>query len=153
MNPKDLDKNISVYDFDNHLPVPTHSYFKKTTGEDLMLELSIDAQKANAIMFKHAKDCMNILQASKLMPDRKVIEYLVATNESYRIDFVNYVCSYVASTLTIGDQALTEISKTNDPLDKLPQNAQNAIKSTNLGIKKFTDMLRYEVEVAYRKGY
>ena len=153
MNPKDLDKNISVYDFDNHLPIPTVSYFKKTTGEDIMLELGIDAQKATAIMFKHAKDCMNILQASKSAQDRKVIEYLIATSEDYRMNFVNYVCTYVASTLINGDEALTELGHTSNPLDRLPQSAQNAIKSTNIGIQRFTDRLRYEVETNYRKGY
>ena len=153
MNPKDLDKNISIYDFDNHLPVPTVGYFKKTTGEDIMLELGIDAQKAAAIMFKHAKDCMNILQASKLMQDRKVVEYLIATNQDYRTDFVNYVCAYVASTLINGDEAITELGHTSNPLDRLPQSAQNAVKSTKIGIQKFTDRMRFEVEKIYRKGY
>jgi hypothetical protein len=95
---------------------------------------------------------MNILQASKLMQD-KVVEYLIATNQDYRMDFVNYVCTYVASTLINGDEAITELGHTSNPLDRLPQSAQNAIKSTKIGIQKFTDRMRFEVEQIYRKGY
>ncbi len=152
-NPKDLDKNISVYDFDNHLPIPTLSYFKKTTGEDLTIELGIDAQKATAILFKHTKDAMNILLAGKLIDDRKVVEYLIATREDYRMDFVNYACVYIASTLVNGDEALNETGETKDPLSRLPQSAQNAIKASKLNIARFDQITKIEVITNYRKGY
>jgi len=153
INPKDLDKNISTYDFDNHIPVPSLSYFKKTTGEDLQLALGLDAAKANAVMFSHTKDAMNILLAAKLSADRKVIEYLIATNPDHRMDFVNYVCAYVKSTLVTGDEALMETGETNDPIDSLPKVAQNAIKGTKLNIERYAARLRLDVEINYRKGY
>ena len=106
MNVKDIvlqldSKSGSVYDFNLHLPVPTLEKLRAETGVDLLTFTGTEA-KAKADMKMNAIKAKNILMGSKTRNSASDMEYLIATSETYRSDFVSYVCSFIYDILFNG---------------------------------------------------
>lgn len=153
MNVKDMvlqldAKSGSVYDFNLHLPVPTLEKLRAETGIDL-LAFAGNETKARADLKMHTLTAKNILMGSKTRNSASDMEYLIATNETYRNDFVSYVCSFVYDILFNGLlEKLNDIVNAEDLTANLSFGSFAMLKGSSLRNNQITG-----VKYKYREGY
>jgi hypothetical protein len=153
MNVKDIvlqldAKSGSVYDFNLHLPVPTLEKLRAETGIDLLAFTGTET-KAKADLKMHTLTAKNILMGSKTRNSASDMEYLIATNETYRNDFISYVCGFVYDILFNGLlEKLNNIVNAEDLTANLSFGSFAMLKGSSLRNNEITG-LRY----VYRVGY
>lgn len=136
---------ISYYDKHLHLPVPKLSYIKERTGFDLYLEVGSEL-KAKAYVKTYTKAAWDYLRSSKIMETANAMEYLIATKENWRGEFLEYVIALINSIyITGGVEVFTATDKI-DLTDDLPAMVRASLGGL-LKAKRLTT--RYK----YRKGY
>lgn len=153
MNVKDIvlqldAKSGSVYDFNLHLPVPTLEKFRAETGIDLLTFTGTEI-KAKADMKMNAIKAKNILMGSKMRNSANDMEYLIATNETYRNDFVSYVCSFIYDILFNGLlEKMNDIVNAEDLTANLSFGSFAMLKGSSLRNNQITGV-RYKYRVGY----
>ncbi len=153
MNVKDIvlqldAKSGSVYDFNLHLPVPTLEKLRAETGIDLLTFTSTET-KARADMKMNAIKAKNILMGSKMRNSANDMEYLIATNETYRNDFVSYVCSFIYDILFNGLlEKMNDIVNAEDLTANLSFDSFAMLKGSSLRNNQITGV-RYKYRVGY----
>lgn len=153
MNVKDIvlqldAKSGSVYDFNLHLPVPTLEKLRAETGIDLLAFTGTET-KAKADLKMHALKAKNILMSSKTRNSASDMEYLIATNETYRNDFISYVCSFVYDILFNGLlEKLNNIVDAEDLTANLSFGCFAMLKGSSLRNNQISG-----VKYVYRVGY
>jgi hypothetical protein len=153
MNVKDIvlqldAKSGSVYDFNLHMPVPTLEKLRAETGIDL-LAFAGNETKARADLKMHTLTAKNILMGSKTRNSANDMEYLIATNETYRNDFISYVCSFIYDILFNGLlEKLNDIVNAEDLTANLSFGSFAILKGSSLRNNQITG-----VKYKYRVGY
>ncbi len=153
MNVKDIvlqldAKSGSVYDFNLHLPVPTLEKFRAETGIDLLTFTGTEI-KAKADMKMNAIKAKNILMGSKMRNSANDMEYLIATNETYRNDFVSYVCSFIYDILFNGLlEKMNDIVNAEDLTANLSFGSFAMLKGSSLRNNQIIGV-RYKYRVGY----
>lgn len=153
MNVKDIvlqldAKSGSVYDFNLHMPVPTLEKLRAETGIDL-LAFTGNETKAKADLKMHTLTAKNILMGSKTRNSASDIEYLIATNETYRNDFISYVCSFVYDILFNGLlEKLNNIVDAEDLTANLSFRSFAMLKGSSLRNNQISG-----IKYVYRVGY
>jgi len=125
----------SIYDEDLKLAIPTLDYIKSITGYNLEVlggtPSSIDAKQRVKGISLDAK--IELHQRIPLKIDKDVMDYLIATDENWRRDFINYVVSYVSATFLYGE------------FEEMPSRVKNKIEGSLINARKFANDLRHEV--------
>lgn len=137
--------DISYYDSVMHLPVPKLSFIKAQTGFDLYLETG-DELKAKAYVKSYTKAAWDYLRSTKTMETANAMEYLIATDERWRSEFLLYVTALIQSVYMLGSVEVFAKSDNADLLRELPM-VVRAATSGLLSTKRL--YINYE----YRKGY
>lgn len=141
-------KSGSVYDFNLHMPIPTLEKLRAETGIDL-LAFAGNETKAKADLKMHTLTAKNILMGSKTRNSANDIEYLIATNETYRNDFISYVCSFVYDILFNGLlEKLNDIVNAEDLTANLSFSSFAMLKGSSLRNNQIIG-----VKYKYRAGY
>lgn len=138
--------SISTYDDISHTPFPKLTYILDQTGEDLVALSDENKAKSNVIQF--TKTAKNILMGSKLMDTRKRLEYLIATDEEYRLAFLDYVCSFIQDVFLVGADNFFKPNNDLDVTNILSPKTKSYITGSILSIKQFT-YFDYEYHVGY----
>lgn len=86
--------NRSVYDSDTHTPYPTINFILSQTGEN-MTNLAGTELRANAEIRQLTDEFKRYLQMNKLRETFNYMEYLIATKQEWRFDFVKAVASAI----------------------------------------------------------
>lgn len=137
--------DISYYDKTLHLPIPLLSFVKEQTGFDLYLETG-DELKAKAYVKTYTQAAWNYLRSTKTLATANAMEYLIATDENWRGEFLLYVTALISSVYTLGGVEVFNKSESADLIRELPMLAR-AAASGLLATK------RLNVKYKYREGY
>lgn len=141
-------KSGSVYDFTLHMPIPTLEKLRAETGIDLLAFTGTET-KAKADLRMHTIKAKNILMGSKTRNSANDMEYLIATNETYRNDFIAYVCSFVYDVLYNGLlEKLNNIANAEDLTANLSFGSFAMLKGSSLRNNQIIG-----VKYTYRVGY
>lgn len=135
--------SISTYDEISHTAFPKLEYILEQTGEDL-IALS-DEHKAKAQVIQYTKTARNILFSSKLISTRNDLEYLIATNEDYRLAFIDYAVSFIQDVFLVGAESFFKPSA---GLDVLSPKTRSFISGSILSTAQFK-RIEYEYHVGY----
>lgn len=153
MNVKDkvlqLDgKTNSVYDFTLHLAVPTLEKVRNEVDVDL-IEFNGTEVTARADLKMNALRAKNLLMASRTRNSANDIEYLIATNEEYRNDFILYVCNFVYDIIYNGlMDKLNNTVDTDNFMANLTFNSFLFLKGSTLKNNSVAS-LKYDYRVGY----
>ncbi len=153
MNVKDIvlqldAKSGSVYDFNLHLPIPTLEKLRAETGIDLLTFTGTEI-KAIADIKMNAIKAKNILMGSKTRNSASDMEYLIAINETYRSDFISYVCSFIYDILFNGLlEKMNDIVNAEDLTANLSFGSFAMLKGSSLRNNEIVG-----VKYIYRVGY
>ena len=138
--------DISTYNDKDHLVYPTLEYILQETGEDIIVNQG-SLLKANAYVKQMTRLCWNILASSKDSLDTiSRLEYKIATNETYRKDFIDYVVSFIYDLIVNGADTLFDTTKKG--LEALTPKTRSMVQSSSLSVGKFLPF-----EYNYRVGY
>jgi len=138
--------DISKYDAKDHMAYPTLSYILQETGEDIIANQGSEL-KANAYVKQMTKTCWSILASSKDSLDTiSRLEYKIATDEKYRKDFIDYVCSFIYDLVINGADMLFNSDKKG--LQALTPKTRAMVQSSSLAVGRFVFF-----EYNYRVGY
>lgn len=139
-------QSISNYDIKKHLAYPTIGYIKEQTGEDILLNQEGNSERANAFVIQITQTCWNIIKSTKQSLDTiSRLEYMIATDESYRQDFLDFVCSFIYDMYSVGAEKVFESSK---PIDSLSARTRALLETSKLSVGTFSPF-----EYQYRVGY
>lgn len=138
-------ESISTYDSDSHIAYPTLDYILEETGEDLKQASDNDEDAVRRL--KHmTKTAKRFLMCDKIFDTQKKLEYLIATDEDYRREWLEYVASFVHDVLLTGANVL------NVPQGQLQEvltaKTRAFLESGLLNVKQFGYL-----EYTYHSGY
>lgn len=134
-------KDISTYDIENHTPYPTLGFIKQETGEDLISNQG-NEQRAIAFVKQVTDISFSILKQSKDTLDTiNRLEYLIATDEEYRLLFLNYVCKVIYAMFTYGADFLEK----NEGINGLPSMVKSYVLGSKLSLGKWVFDYKYRV--------
>lgn len=143
-----LNGEDSKYDFKLHLPIPTLSFIVENSGFD-MLEITGSKLQAERDIKFCTIIASRIMYADKLRNTKQVLEYMIATKESYRTDFLLYVATFINDMIMNGlISKLSEISNFESFAKNLSLSCYVMLKSGSLATSRFVPM-----SFDYRKGY
>lgn len=124
----------SVYDLDTHTAYPTIQYIANQTGEN-MITLTGNELKAKATIRQITDEVKQFLFNSKLRDTYNVLEYLIATNMNYRLEWIKSIANIIYAEYNMSETRQEAIER--------------VLKGSNLlSIERFT-YIKYD----YRKGY
>lgn len=145
-NMTDILKHISTYDTEEHLPFPTLEFIKDETGFDLFYESGSEV-KAQAMIKTYTKAAWKALASLKTTETRNKLEYLIATNETYRRAFLDLVASFVNAIYHLGGIDFLKATPSVDTSRDLPLLVRNTIEGSVLSVE------RLHLIYTYRVGY
>lgn len=141
-------KDISTYDINTHTPYPTLEFIKDKTGEDVQLNQGGTKEQAQALVRQVTDACYNILKDSKDTLDTiNRLEYKIATDETYRYAFIDYVATAVYAMYNFGADFLYK-DEGKKGLDRLPLMVKSKVQSSVLAVGKFL-YFTYDYRVGY----
>lgn len=124
----------SVYDLDTHTAYPTVQYILNQTGEN-MITLTGNELKAKATIRQITDEVKQFLFNSKLRDTYNVLEYFIATNMNYRLEWIKSIANIIYAEYNMSETRQEAIER--------------VLKGSNLlSIERFT-YIKYD----YRKGY
>lgn len=125
----------STYDLELKLAIPTYEYIKSMIGYNVEIlgdsNTSETKQRIKGLT-SDAKD--ELYTRIPLRIDKDVMDYLIATEKTWRNDFIKYAVKYINETFS------------NPDFEVLPKKLENAINGSLLSARKFSDGLRHEVK-------
>lgn len=141
-------KTGSVYDYALHAPVPTIETVRNQTGIDV-LEFSDTSLKARAELKMLTRLAKNIFTSWKTRNSANDFEFLIATEEMYRVDFIDYVCQFIYDVFYNGlMEKLNDIVVDGDLVDNLTLSSISVLKGSSLRSNSLLG-----VKYKYREGY
>lgn len=138
--------DISTYDVAEHLPMPTLEFIRDETGFDLFKETG-DYEKAKTHLKVYTKTAWKVLASSKTIDTKNKIEFLIATKEDWRREFLDLVASFVTSVYQLGGMDFLSATQNPDLTRELPIIVQAQIKGGLLGLERIA--LTYDYRVGY----
>lgn len=142
-------QDISKYDINTHTPYPTLAYILLQTGEDIQLNMGGSQVKAEALVRQVTDACYNILKDSKDTLDTiNRLEYKVATDETYRRAFLEYVATALFVTYNFGADWLYSDDSDKKGINRLPIMVKTKVSASVLNVGKFPTF-----NYNYRVGY
>lgn len=124
----------STYDLDLKLAIPTFKYIKSMIGYNVEIlgnDNTLESKQRIQGITSDAKD--DLYARIPLKIDKDVMDYLIATEKSWRNDFIKYAVKYIKETLN------------NPDFDAMPKRLENAINGSLISARKFSDGLRNDV--------
>lgn len=140
--------HISVYDMDSHLPYPSLGYILQETGENITENQAGSVEKANAFVRQMTKTAWLLLKEGKILDTQNKLEYLIATNEEYRLAFLDYVCSFIYDLYYGGIDNVLKPTKDLELKEILSAKTKAFINGSLLGAARIA-----WVDYEYRVGY
>jgi hypothetical protein len=138
--------SISTYDLTSHTPYPKLEYILEQTGEDLIT--ASDEAKAKAQVYSFTKTAKNFLFSSKLPETRRQLEYLIATDEDYRLAFLDYVVSFIQDVFLVGVDNFFKPTSKLDVTEVLSPKTKSFITGSILSASVFK-YFHFEYHVGY----
>lgn len=86
--------NNSIYDVNTHTPYPTIDFIRQQTGED-MIVLVGNELKAQATIRQITDTFKRELRKYHLVNNFNFIEYLIATDDAWRFEFISTVAAII----------------------------------------------------------
>lgn len=124
----------SYYDLDTHTAYPTIQYIANQTGEN-MITLTGNELKAKAKIRQITDEIKQSLFNLKIRETFNVMEYLIATNRNYRLEWNKAIANIIYAEYNMTETRQEAIER--------------VLKGSNLlSIERFT-YIKYD----YRKGY
>lgn len=88
-------KEISTYDLETHTPYPTFEFILKETGEDMVINNESNFDKAKAQLRQFTDTAKDFIMSKKPKHTADYMEYLIATKEEWRMEFLRFVAMVV----------------------------------------------------------
>lgn len=98
-------KTNSVYNFNTHLPYPSIQSIYDNTGINL-IELEGSTHQAESKVKLFTNKAYKILVYGKVERTNRQLEYLIATNEDFRREFLEYVISLIGDVFISGNNSI-----------------------------------------------
>lgn len=144
----ELNGQDSFYDFKLHLPIPTIEFVLENAGFNMVEISGGELQAKNDIKFCTIL-ASRIMYADKLRETKQILEYLIATNQNYRLDFLIYVATFINDMIMNGlINKLSEISNVESFAQNLSLSCYAMLKSGSLATSRFLP-----IKFDYRRGY